>query len=186
MPYRRYSTRRRRSYNNDSYRPRRSRGLSTSLLMIGLVGAAILIVVGVMSSRSGGSNPTATPGQSITKTSVGEANPTTLPGQSVPEISVGEAHQKFLTGTLFLDVRTPGEWESGIILNSVLISLDDLPARYGELPRDREIVVVCRSGVRSHEGATILQNAGFTQISSMKGGILAWSAAGYPLTSNVP
>ena len=168
MPYRRYyTTKRRRSYNSD-YRPRRSRGLSTSLVMIGLVGAAILIVVGIMSTKSDGSNPTATPSQPIT------------------EISVEEAYQKFLTGTLFLDVRTPQEWESGYILNSVLISLDDLPARYGELPRDREIVVVCRTGIRSREGATILQGAGFTQISSMKGGIQAWSAAGYPLTSNVP
>jgi rhodanese-related sulfurtransferase len=52
-----------------------------------------------------------------------------------------------------------------------------------ELPRDRPIVVVCRSGNRSQQGRDILLNAGFTQVVSMTGGLNQWRDAGYPITS---
>ena len=51
-----------------------------------------------------------------------------------------------------------------------------------ELPRDKDIVVICLSGARSKEGATLLRQAGFTRVTCMSGGIQAWVAAGYPIT----
>jgi rhodanese-related sulfurtransferase len=48
-----------------------------------------------------------------------------------------------------------------------------------ELPRDQEIVVVCRSGNRSQQGRDILLQAGFTQVTSMAGGLSQWRSAGY-------
>jgi len=57
--------------------------------------------------------------------------------------------------------------------------LDELPARLNELPKDQEIVVVCRSGNRSQQGRDILLNAGFNA-TSMAGGLKEWYAKGYP------
>ncbi|MCS6907570.1 MAG: rhodanese-like domain-containing protein [Anaerolineales bacterium] len=101
-------------------------------------------------------------------------------GVSIPEISVEQAYAKYQQGAFVLDVRQPEEWEQGHIPNTTLIPLDQLPRRVNEVPRDREIVVVCRSGNRSREGTRILLENGFTQVSSMAGGVLEWSAKGYP------
>jgi rhodanese-related sulfurtransferase len=102
--------------------------------------------------------------------------------QSSPaEISVTEAYDKYHQGALFLDVRTQEEWDQMHIAKSTLIPLDSLQSRLGELPRDQDIVVVCKSGVRSKEGMTILRQAGFTRASCMSGGIQAWIATGYPV-----
>jgi rhodanese-related sulfurtransferase len=103
-------------------------------------------------------------------------------GQSSPtEISVAQSYTKYQQGALFVDVRTQEEWDQGHIANSTLIPLNDLQNRLGELPRNRDIVVVCRSGVRSKEGMAILRQAGFTRASCMSGGLQAWVAAGYPV-----
>ena len=97
------------------------------------------------------------------------------------EISTMQAFEEYRQGALFLDVRTQEEWTQGHIQNSLLIPLDELPLRFNELPRDRDIVVVCKSGVRSREGATLLREAGFTRVTRLTGGLQGWMAAGYPL-----
>jgi len=100
-----------------------------------------------------------------------------LPG----EISVNEAFTKYQQGAFMLDVRTQEEWNEYHAPNTTLIPLDQLASRVNELPRDKEIVVVCRSDNRSQEGRDILLNAGFTQVTSMKGGLNEWRASGYPI-----
>jgi len=97
------------------------------------------------------------------------------------EISVAEAFTKYQNGAFVLDVRTQEEWNEYRAPNTTLIPLDQLPTRLNELPKDREIVVVCRSGNRSQQGRDILLNAGFTQVTSMKGGLNEWHSAGYPI-----
>lgn len=110
-----------------------------------------------------------------------------LPRNSAPqEITVSQAYQKYQQGAFFLDVRTVEEWDQAYIPRSTLIPLDELGSRLDELPRDQEIVVVCRTGRRSKEGMTILRQAGFQLVSSMNGGLTAWQAAGYPLESLSP
>jgi len=104
--------------------------------------------------------------------------------QSLPkEISVGEATAKRDAGAFILDVRQPDEWNTVHIPGSTLIPLDQLASRVNELPRDQEIVVVCRSGNRSAQGRDILLGAGFAQVTSMAGGVTQWQAAGYPTVS---
>lgn len=100
-------------------------------------------------------------------------------GAPLTEISAAEAYQKYQQGVFFLDVRTPDEWNEGHLSKSTLIPLDELASRVGELPRDREVVVICRSGNRSKEAMRILLDAGFTQVVGLEGGLKAWSAAGY-------
>jgi rhodanese-related sulfurtransferase len=107
----------------------------------------------------------------------GENAPASLPR----EIGVSEAFSKYQNGTFVLDVRTQAEWDEFHAPNSTLIPLDQLPSRLNELPRDREIVVVCRSGNRSQQGRDILLNAGFEQVTSMRGGLNEWRASGYPV-----
>lgn len=102
---------------------------------------------------------------------------------SVTEITVEEAKAKYDEGAFILDVREPDEWVQGHIPNATLIPLGQLAERVEELPKDREIVVVCRSGNRSREGAVILLKAGFEQVSSMTGGMNNWTAAGYPVVT---
>lgn len=98
-----------------------------------------------------------------------------------PEITVAQAYQKYQEGVFVLDVRTPEEWDDFHAPETTLIPLDQLASRVDEVPRDQEVVVVCRSGNRSQTGRDILLQAGFTQVTSMQGGLRSWGAAGYPL-----
>lgn len=98
-----------------------------------------------------------------------------------PPIPVDEAAQKWSHGAFVLDVRTAEEWEQGHIPDSVAIPLVELPDRLSEIPRDREIVVVCSLGERSQDGLEILVDAGFEKATCMSGGIARWQARGYPI-----
>jgi rhodanese-related sulfurtransferase len=95
------------------------------------------------------------------------------------EISVNQAFEKYQAGTFLLDVRTQEEWDEYHAPNTTLIPLDELPSRLSELPKDQEIVVICRSGNRSQQGRDILLDAGFNA-TSMAGGLKEWYASGYP------
>src|SRR5262249_20305963 len=74
-----------------------------------------------------------------------------------------------------LDVRNPPEWEICRLSGSTLIPLPELPARVGELDRGREMVVHCKSGMRSQKAIAFLRQQGFTRLRNLKGGILAWA-----------
>jgi rhodanese-related sulfurtransferase len=101
------------------------------------------------------------------------------------KISVEQAYEKYQSGVFLLDVREPEEWNEYHVPDTTLIPLGELASRVNELPKDREIVVICRSGNRSQEGRDILLQAGFTQVTSMAGGVKTWSSMGYP-TVNGP
>lgn len=95
------------------------------------------------------------------------------------EVSAAEAAALRDGGAFVLDVRQPEEWAEYHVPDSTLIPLGELPNRLNELPRDREIVVVCRSGNRSGQARDILLDAGFTQVASMAGGLNDWRAQGF-------
>ena len=95
------------------------------------------------------------------------------------EVSVDQAYERYQAGTFVLDVRTQAEWDEYHAPNTTLIPLDELPSRLNELPKDQEIVVVCRSGNRSQQARDILLSAGFNA-TSMTGGLKEWYASGYP------
>lgn len=104
-------------------------------------------------------------------------------GNSLPaEISVSEAYAMYQDGSAyFVDVRELSEWNEFHAPNATLIPLGELASRLNEIPRDKPIVVVCRSGNRSRQGRDILLQAGFTNVVSMAGGMNEWRAAGYPV-----
>jgi len=73
-----------------------------------------------------------------------------------------------------LDVREPHEYQISNI-DGTLIPLDDLPGRTDELEKDKEIVVMCRSGARSAQAVKFLENKGFENVSNLVGGVNAWA-----------
>jgi rhodanese-related sulfurtransferase len=83
---------------------------------------------------------------------------------------------------LLVDVREAWEWALGRVAVARHIPLDELRRRAGELPRDRKVVVVCRSGHRSARATRVLRSAGVDAV-NLDGGLRAWSAAGLPLVT---
>jgi rhodanese-related sulfurtransferase len=114
------------------------------------------------------------------------AAPSTTQTLAAVEISPADAYAKYLQGAFFLDVRTQEEWNQFHIKGSTLIPLDQLPDRLVELPKDRNIIVVCLSGHRSQSGVAMLLQAGFTHVSCMNGGLQAWMDANYPVEKGAP
>ena len=102
---------------------------------------------------------------------------TTMAASGVPEITVTELKAKLDAGdNLFvLDVREPHEYDIARLEGTTLIPLGQLPSRVNELNTADDIVVHCRSGVRSAKAVGFLQKAGFQKVKNLKGGILAWS-----------
>ena len=76
---------------------------------------------------------------------------------------------------LVLDVREPWEHEICSIPDSRLLPMQEIPARWQELPADAAIVVVCHHGMRSQRALAILRTLGFTRLCNLTGGIDAWS-----------
>lgn len=105
----------------------------------------------------------------------------TSAGRLPREIPVAEAFEMRESGAFMLDVRTQEEWDEFHIPGAVLIPLDQLPSRLDEVPRDRDVVVVCRSGNRSLAGRDLLADSGYESVTSMAGGMNEWRAAGYPV-----
>jgi rhodanese-related sulfurtransferase len=82
---------------------------------------------------------------------------------------------------VLLDVREYPEFAAGHLKDARLIPLAEIERRAGELPRDQPIVAMCRSGGRSAEAAEKLARLGFTNVSQLAGGVMAWKQAGLPL-----
>ena len=93
------------------------------------------------------------------------------------EIDVTEVKGKLDRGEpfVFIDVREPHEYKIASIPGARLIPLGEFPKHVGEFDRDAEIVIHCKSGMRSAKACGILRDAGFQHVRNMKGGILAWS-----------
>lgn len=138
-------------------------GLSTFLRKPAVQGAIVLFVAFIiyLIATAGGSD-------------------TTAAGTLAREVSVDKAYEMYQSGVFVVDVRTQEEWDEYHAPNTNLIPLDELQARLSEVPKDQEILVVCRSGNRSQQGRDILLAAGYNA-TSMTGGLKEWYAKGYPV-----
>lgn len=74
---------------------------------------------------------------------------------------------------LVLDIREPQEWQLGTLPDAMQMSMSELLDRIDELPKDRAILCVCRSGNRSHQVARFLSLSGFERVANMGGGMKA-------------
>jgi adenylyltransferase/sulfurtransferase len=95
----------------------------------------------------------------------------------VKEITVKDLaeHRKAGDDFVLLDVREPDEIATASLSDATLIPMGEIPERLGELPKDKPIYVLCRSGARSGRVTQFLEQQGFTDVANVAGGILAWS-----------
>ena len=105
--------------------------------------------------------------------------PATLPAA----ISVSEAADRFAAGAFLLDVREQSEWNEAHINGAVLIPLAQLSTRLAEIPADRDVLIICRSGNRSAQARDELRAAGYPNTTSIDGGMNAWISAGLPVVT---
>lgn len=80
-----------------------------------------------------------------------------------------------------VDVRTPEEVAQGAIPAALHVPMHLLPVRQGELPRDRDVVIYCRSGARSYHACQFLQQQGFSNTINLRGGIIDWARQGFKI-----
>jgi rhodanese-related sulfurtransferase len=96
------------------------------------------------------------------------------------ETAVSKAYSQFI------DVRTPEEYSAGHAARSVNIPLDTLPSNLDRLEKNEPVYLICESGGRSQQAASILKNAGFDNVLNIKGGTAAWRQADLPMETKPP
>lgn len=96
--------------------------------------------------------------------------------EAVPSVSPNDLQRTLLStpAPYVVDVRSPGEYARGHIPGARSIPLGTLATRLGELPKDEPVTVVCLSGHRSHQAASLLLRSGFPSARHMAGGMLRW------------
>jgi rhodanese-related sulfurtransferase len=106
-------------------------------------------------------------------------------GVNTPSAQTCTTHvlQRAQTGALLVDVRERTEaqalaFDTPAIIN---IPMSALEQRWQELPKDRELLVVCQSGEKSPQASQFLQAQGFTNVKPLRGGIVLWMQKGYPV-----
>lgn len=91
-----------------------------------------------------------------------------------------EASSRLESGSVLIDVREQDEWDAVHVPQATLIPLSEFQARYTEMPKDKEIVLICAGGVRSAQAAQFAAQYGYT-VANLEGGINAWMADGLPV-----
>ncbi len=98
-----------------------------------------------------------------------------VPTKGIKHISTAELKNELQDKTKkFIDVRTPGEFKNNHIRGFKNIPLNQLSQKANQFERDKEIVVICQSGMRSQQGCKVLKKLGFSNITNVKGGVSAW------------
>ena len=105
------------------------------------------------------------------------------PLQMMPQWSVRDLQQHLQKGSdlEILDVRQPGEWAAGHIQDARFVTGSELPSRFPEIRKHRQVAVICGSGYRSSVAASFLQHHGYRNIVNVLGGMSAWKAAKFPI-----
>lgn len=94
-------------------------------------------------------------------------------------------HDQLPDGVVLLDVREDDEWAAGRAPQARHIPLGELPERLAELPEERPVVVVCRSGGRSARAVAFLLEQGYDAV-NLTGGMLAWQEGARPMNHDGP
>jgi rhodanese-related sulfurtransferase len=101
----------------------------------------------------------------------------------IPEIDPAQAQSLGAEGAVLLDVREDGEWAAGRATGAIHVKLGSVPDSAESLPKDLQIVAICRSGSRSMSAASFLAEQGFDVV-NLAGGMRAWAEAGLPMDSD--
>ncbi len=101
--------------------------------------------------------------------------------QSLEAIDVYEASRRQAAGALLIDVREPAEWQQGHAPEAKLVPLGSIVSHLSEIPRDAEVLLICRSGNRSGTAQRRLLQLGYERVCNVSGGMNAWASAGLPV-----
>ncbi len=112
----------------------------------------------------------------LVATGVSFAAPPQVTPQQVREMQAQKSAALYV-----LDVRTPEEFASGHVPGAVNIPYDQVASRLAEIPKDKEVVLYCRSGRRAGLAASELEKAGYKDLQLMQGDMPAWEKAGLPV-----
>lgn len=99
------------------------------------------------------------------------------------DLNTNDFKQAIKNKAIIVDVRTPNEYSSGKIAKAKNINVAsfDFMKEAKSLDQNQEILVYCRSGARSARAAKMLSKIGFTKVSNLKGGVMAWQKHGEKL-----
>ena len=106
------------------------------------------------------------------------------PPSALPSVDVAEADRRLRedpAGPVLLDVREPKEFVAVRVPGAMLLPTSTFVARIAELPSERPLFVICRTGVRSAAVAGYLARTGRTGVFNVAGGMDAWELAGLPI-----
>ena len=104
------------------------------------------------------------------------------PAAGAASVDAAEAQRRLAAReAIMIDVRERDEWRAGHVAGARHIPLGELTARVGELPRDRDLLLFCRSGNRSGGATRLLRGQGFERAYNVEGGIIAWAQHGLPV-----
>ncbi len=160
----------------------------TRCLAAGLAGFSLLLVsCGRSEPPAGDADPASTGDVTDAPADVATDKPTVITGIST--ISVDEAAaiaDNPPANLVVLDVRTPEEFAEGHLDGAVLVDFYDVDfaEQLGALDTDVAYLVYCRSGNRSSQAMQVMEQLGFSSAADVDGGIVAWSAAGLPVTTD--
>ncbi len=104
---------------------------------------------------------------------------------TLPEISATEAIRLVKAGRYLIDVREQDEWDRGHAAGAHFVPMSRLGELVDDIPKDRQVLVVCHSGGRSARVTRSLVTAGYDAV-NVAGGSSAWAAADGPLESDGP
>jgi rhodanese-related sulfurtransferase len=111
----------------------------------------------------------------------------------IPAVDAVEAHRRLAEapvesrpGALLIDVRELHEFVEVRAEGSLLLPLSQLLVRHRELPMDRPLLMICRSGGRSAQATAFLLAAGWSDVTNVAGGTIGWLTAGLPVRAGLP
>jgi len=96
-------------------------------------------------------------------------------GKGIKTITTNELREELKDkNKQFIDVRTLGEYKGNHIREFKNIPLNQLPQKLNQLSKEKEVVVICQSGMRSARASKILKQNGFEKVTNVRGGMSAW------------
>ena len=103
----------------------------------------------------------------------------------VKEIEATELQSRLQAGEdiVLMDIRSDGEVVQGILPDAEHLAMHLIPLRLQDLPKDKDIVLYCRSGARSYHACNFLKQQGVDNVLNLRGGIIAWARQGYDIVA---
>jgi len=101
----------------------------------------------------------------------------------VKEIDAADLHARIEAGEdlALIDIRSDAEIAQGVLPEAEHLAMHLIPLRMNDLPKDRDVILYCRSGARSYHACNFLGQQGIENVINLRGGIIAWARQGYEI-----